>query len=125
MMQPPAFDPMTFLQLADELVTFDADEATLRTAIGRAYYAVFLLSRAQTSVKGRHQVHYRVREAIGSRSSRLAALLGTMSSMRLLADYDVQPTNLQFQDWRRNWEGIRRNATDVLEELSKLTNQQT
>ena len=123
MMQQPAFDPMMFLQLADELATDTADEAALRTAIGRAYYAVFLLARAQTSIQGRHQAHHRVREELSPRSSRLAALLGTMSSIRLVADYDLQPSNPQIQDWRRNWRNIRENAAQVLDELDKLANQ--
>ena len=123
-MQTPAFDPMSFLHLADVLATEDADEAALRTAIGRAYYAVFLLARAQTTVQGRRQAHHRVREELSPRSSRLAALLGTMASMRLLAVYELQTTNPQFQDWRRIWRNMRKNATDALEELSKLTDEQ-
>ena len=120
MMEQPAFDPLRFLQLADELATDDADEAALRTAIGRAYYAVFLLARMQTSVAGRHLAHHRVREELSPRSQRLAALLGTMASYRDMADYDLQPANRQHQNWRRNWEHVRRNATIVLDELSKL-----
>ncbi len=121
-MQQPAFDPLRFLNLADELATDDADEAALRVAIGRAYYAVFLLARMQTSVEGRHQAHHRVRQELSPRSGRLAALLGTMSSYRDLADYDLQPANRQLRDWQRNWRNVRKNATEVLEELSRLPN---
>ena len=120
MMQQAEFDPLQFLRLADEIATDDADEAALRTAIGRAYYAVFLLARKHTSVRGRHQAHHRVREELGGHSSRLAALLGTMASYRDLADYDLQPVNQQRQDWQRNWRLVRKNANEVLDELSKL-----
>lgn len=121
-MQQPAFDPLSFLQLADDLATDDADEAALRTAVGRAYYAVYLLARRHTSVEGRHQAHHRVRQELGLRSQRLTALLGMMASYRDLADYDLQPTNPQRQDWRQNWTVVRQNARDVLDELSKLPN---
>src|SRR5687768_7459635 len=120
MMQQAEFDPLQFLRLADELASNDADEAALRTAIGRAYYAVFLVARKHTSVRGRHQAHHIVREELGSHSSRLAALLGTMASYRDLADYDLQPVNRQRQDWRRNWRLVRKNAIEVLDELSRL-----
>jgi hypothetical protein len=119
-MQEADFDPLDFLRLADALVTDDADEATLRTAIGRAYYAVFLLARAKTDVRGRRQVHERVREAISPVNDRLAALLGTISTVRYFADYELHPTNTNFTNWERNWEHVRRNVTSVLEELDTL-----
>jgi hypothetical protein len=121
-MQEAEFDPLEFLRLADALVTDDADEATLRTAIGRAYYAVFLLARAKTDVRGRRQVHERVRVAISPVNDRLAALLGTISTARYVADYEIRPTNENFTDWKRNWERVRRNVASVLEELDTLPN---
>ena len=119
-MQETEFDPLDFLRLADALVTDDADEATLRTAIGRAYYAVFLLARARTSVRGRRHAHERVRVAISPVNGRLAALLGTISTVRDYADYELLPDNENYTDWKRNWESVRRNVTSVLEELSTL-----
>jgi hypothetical protein len=119
-MQQTEFDPLEFLRLADALVTDDADEATLRTAIGRAYYAVFLMARAKTGVQGRRNAHERVREAISPVNDRLAALLGTIATSRYYADYELQPANANFSDWRRNWDRVRRNVTSVLEELRTL-----
>jgi len=119
-MQETEFDPLDFLRLADALVTDDADEATYRTAIGRAYYAVFLLARAKTGVQGRRHAHERVREAISPVNDRLASLLGTISTTRDYADYELLPANANYTDWKRNWERVRRNVTSVLEELSTL-----
>jgi hypothetical protein len=119
-MQEAEFDPLDFLRLADALVTDDANEATYRTAIGRAYYAVFLLARAKTGVQGRRNVHERIREAISPVNLRLAALLGTISRTRDYADYELRPVNADFANWKRNWESVRRNVTSVLEELDKL-----
>jgi hypothetical protein len=120
-MEPRAFDPLDFLRLADELAADDADEAALRTAIGRAYYAVFLLARSKTPIRDRRAAHVRVRESISPTNQRLASLLGGMSRYRDIADYEPIPANPQFRDWRRNWEIIRRNANDVLDELSTLS----
>jgi hypothetical protein len=119
-MEPRAFDPLDFLQLADELAADDADEAALRTAIGRVYYAVFLLARSKTPIRDRRAAHVRVRESISPTNQRLASLLGGMSKYRDVADYEPTPASSQFRDWRRNWELVRRNADDVLDELSTL-----
>jgi len=119
-MQPQPFDPMDFLRLADHLATDAADEATLRTAIGRAYYAMFLLARPKTNVQGRRSAHARIREAISPTNQRLAALLGGMSRIRDVADYEPDPINPQFRNWRRNWEHVRRNVDEVLYELRTL-----
>lgn len=114
------FDPLDFLRLADALATDNANEASLRTAIGRAYYAVFLMARAKTGVPGRRQVHERVRTAISPVNGRLASLLGTISTYRDYADYELRPSSEKYANWKRNWEEVRRNATRVLEELETL-----
>jgi hypothetical protein len=119
-MNQPEFDPLRFLSLADTVATDDADEAALRTAIGRAYYAVFLLARAKTGVAGRRHAHERVRVAISPVNDRLASLLGSISSYRDYADYELAPTNPNFANWKRNWETVRRNVTVVLEDLDSL-----
>lgn len=50
----PAFDPADFLALARALAgTTDPSEAELRTAISRAYYAVFLKARENLVRLGR------------------------------------------------------------------------
>jgi uncharacterized protein (UPF0332 family) len=114
------FDPLAFLALADELVESDADEATLRTAIGRAYYALFLIARSKTSVQGRRNVHERVRVELGTQDRRLASLLGDVAYLRLVADYELVPFNHQFRDWAKNWERARKSVSIALQMLERL-----
>ncbi|MFH0810254.1 MAG: hypothetical protein V2A77_07295 [Pseudomonadota bacterium] len=46
------FDPSSFLQLAKKLI-LNGDEASLRSAVSRAYYAVFLTARQRLEALGR------------------------------------------------------------------------
>lgn len=119
-MNESEFGPLDFLRLADTLATDDPDEAALRTAVGRAYYAVFLLARAKTGVEGKRQAHERVRQAISPVNERLASLLGTIATARYFADYEPRPTNSNFSDWKRIWQQVRQNVTSVLDELETL-----
>jgi hypothetical protein len=114
------FGPLAFLAVANALATEDADEAALRTAVGRAYYAVFLVARSRSGVMDTQFAHERVRSALSTSSTRLASVLGSMSRLRMIADYEPMPRNVQERDWRRNWEKTRRNADSVLEELARL-----
>ena len=124
-MEEDTFEPLDFLRLANTLATPYANEAALRTAIGRAYDAMFLLARQRTRVQGRRSTHTRVREAISPTNQRFASLLGGMSEYRDVADYEPVPINPQFRNWRRNWEHVRRNVDEVLIELRKLADIET
>ena len=59
-----AFDPLDFLQLGRQLGSRVSDEASIRTAISRAYYGVFLLARERTGIWGRTKVHDKVEKEI-------------------------------------------------------------
>lgn len=50
-------DPLTFLDLARDLTQRDQKEASLRTAVNRAYYALFLIAREKTGIRGKRNVH--------------------------------------------------------------------
>lgn len=121
-MERREFDPMGFMRLADSLATDDADEATLRTAVGRLYYAVFLLARAKTGLEGQRQIHERVRIAISAHNRSLGSQLGTLGHLRNVADYEIYPIAAQDRDWRNNWEIARRNANRVLRNLESFPN---
>ena len=114
------FDLMRFVTLADELASGTNDEARLRTAISRLYYGVFLLARQRAGIDERRFVHERVRTALSSTNSRLAASLGVVGRLRDVADYEELPGNLHERDWSRNWQRARRNAEIVLTELRTL-----
>lgn len=119
-MEQPEFDPMEFIRLADALATHDANEAALRTAVGRLYYAVFLLARAKTGVTDQRQSHERVRTALSSHDRSLASQLGTLGHLRNVADYEMQPQIVQDRNWRNNWSNARRNARRILQSLEAL-----
>lgn len=112
---------MAFIRLADDLVTDDADEATLRTAVGRLYYALFLLAREKTGLTGQRSIHERIRTAISPHNRSLVSQLGTLGHLRNVADYELQPVIVQDRDWRKNWEIARRNAASALRRLESLS----
>jgi len=101
-----SFDWREFYNLACNLSggsgTKACDEARHRTAISRAYYSVFIVTRNELqkilrkrySIRG---VHIAVREdlAAGPKKSwtELAAVLDTMSEHRCNADYDDELKN--------------------------------
>jgi uncharacterized protein (UPF0332 family) len=89
--QPSAFSPEDFLALSDRL-SRSTDQAELRTALSRAYYASFLKARAlldmdrlQTS-----DVHGRVMRVLGLKSRRDSADLERLRRARNRADYDIR-----------------------------------
>ena len=113
------FDPQGFFSLGQRLVTSNSsDEAELRTAVGRAYYACFLRARDQlfgidarrltASVRkrlnpkrkknlGSHEIiilalsmNKSVRPAV---AKRLSDQLAELKDMRIQADYIRDPTD--------------------------------
>jgi uncharacterized protein (UPF0332 family) len=91
------FDPTQFLDLGKRLVSgFDSTEVGLRTAVGRAYYATFLLARAKSPVnlltggRGASDSHWLVRSAMKKMShEEIADKLGALATMRKTCDYDM------------------------------------
>lgn len=95
------FDWVKYLTLAEELATRNQDEAALRSAVSRAYYAVFCtarghlrLQRVEVPRKAPHDFvwnHYRhaggLRRQIGLDGDRL-------KKNRNLADYEDSPFDL-------------------------------
>lgn len=119
-MSEEAFDPAGFLRVADTVAGDNPDEAAYRTAVGRAYYAVFLMARVPAGIEGRHQAHERVCTTFSPANHRLASLLRTLASLRIVADYELVPPQ-HFRDWRVNWVNARRLADEIVDELAKLS----
>lgn len=94
------FDWSEFLPIADALADADWDlnrEASLRTAISRAYYAAFGVARSRVrslrsetrrsaAEHGEVAAFYAAR--FGERGEEVAAVLGRLRSRRNSADYD-------------------------------------
>ena len=106
----PVFDPADFFTLAQALITDSSSEASVRSAIGRAYYACYLTARDElygidatrltNSEKKRlvpksPSVHGAVRVAVATnrnlkpgKAKRLADQLSQLFELRKLADYE-------------------------------------
>ena len=96
------FDPTGFLRIARTLVSRgDADEAELRTAVGRAYYGVFLVARERLSNTGEispnwtSDDHWAVITALRSRGGPFGDQLHRLRRERNRDDYDLRSTRTQ------------------------------
>ena len=116
MTQPPIpFDPLEFLALARTLTDLGDNEANLRTAVGRAYYAVFLVARQRTGVStASGTAHGDVVRALRARDRALADQLGRPRRLRNVADYELVPVNAADRNWAKNWQEIDTIARHML-----------
>ena len=111
------FDPLEFLRVADSLVDGDSSEATLRTAVGRVYFAVFLVTREAFDIQGRSHIHGSVIGALRRYDRHASRQLERLMELRALADYDLQVQDPLRNDWQRNYQLARRLAQFVLGRL--------
>jgi hypothetical protein len=112
------FDPRRYLQFAEHLAAAASDETSLRVAVGRAYYAVFLEVRAFTGTAGRHGIHGQIANALNHLGlSNVASQVGTMRHFREVADYEELPRIVSDRNWQRNWEQTRSNAHRIFARL--------
>ena len=118
MLMPDPLDPLASFHLAQELAE-RSDEVRLRTAIGRAYYALFLIAREKTGVRDRGRVHKNVIEAIKKRKGYLTTgeQLDSLRRLRTVADYELLPHNPDDGDWARNWSTAQALAERILPKL--------
>lgn len=103
MRNPPPFDPSLFLTLANELSASGAEERHFRTAVGRAYYTVFLIARDKLRVTATQNVHTEVIVALRLRRQAWADQLDRLRRIRVAADYQLVPVDPSRRDWARNW----------------------
>ncbi len=106
MQQPEPFDPLEFWNVAQELAAAGG-ESRLRAALGRAYYALFLLARERTGAypaTTRQSAHALVISAVSTHKGfTVANDLNQLKKLRIIADYQLVPTKTGEQDWARNW----------------------
>ncbi len=121
---PPSsqsFDPEGFLNLARQLGG-QSDEASLRTAVGRAYYAVFLIAKARLLVGDAPNVHALVIEKIRARNNThlWVKQLGTLRELRKTADYEPLPLNQSLRNWQHNCRKALGLAEHLLDKVRAL-----
>jgi len=117
-----SFEPLDFLELARKLVVGELQdtEAILRTAVGRAYYALFLVARERTCTRERKKVHYRVIKAVKRRDRSTGEQLKSLFRLRKVADYELVPENPRDRDWDQNWKRAKDIVDHLLPKLQKL-----
>jgi uncharacterized protein (UPF0332 family) len=98
---PNPFDPREFLRLAEELAKRGHDEAALRSAISRAYYAAYWVARRFLFGAGiRVQGHIEIWNAF-RQLDEAAWKTGENGSLlrrsRNSADYDERASNLEYR----------------------------
>jgi uncharacterized protein (UPF0332 family) len=116
----PPFDPAQFLRVASVLASEGANEAMLRTAVGRAYYAVFLAARDRLGIVTTEKVHSEVVRLLTRRDRKLGNQMFYLLNLRLAADYQMTPDRESQQDWQVNWLRARDAAAFLMAKLDKI-----
>jgi hypothetical protein len=100
---PQQYDITGFFEIAIELAADPSDEMRLRTAIGRAYYAAFLLARKAVGREWDDTpgCHTAVQHDI--RRANIQEKLRTMHRLRKAADYEEVPQRPDQRNWVENW----------------------
>ena len=123
MPRPDPFDPLDFLKLAQDLAKVGGEDR-LRTAIGRAYYSLFLLVRERTGAfpaRKEDSAHTLVINAVRKRRGfAVGNDLYRLKQLRITADYQLLPADIALQDWSQNWATARALVQRLLPELQAL-----
>lgn len=104
---PEQFSPQQYMEVARHLASAPTDEARLRAAVSRAYYAIFLMVRDKARIIGKDGVHERAKTALAARSSAAGGTFQTLRELRTHADYVLRPGDPgydpAYDDWEDNW----------------------
>lgn len=121
----PPLDPLSLLHLARELAAQGGD-VRLRTAVGGAYYALFLLARERLNaypktVGEKNSVHALVLRGLRKRRKWTTAnQLYDLKELRIIADYQLIPGDPTRGDGARNWSRAHDLVDLILPELQAL-----
>lgn len=119
-MATPPFNPTEFFALAQQLATPPTTEARLRTAVGRAYYAVLIATRDRLAITATEGVHgLTVREA-KNRYRSYGDQLDSFRRLRTKADYNMLPTDPALPDWPALWNRADALAKRLLGQVASL-----
>ena len=114
------FDPIEYLKLAQRLSAHSQDEACLRAAVSRGYYAVFLMVRERTKGFSNDTSHRGVQKALKTRSRYASSRLASLHRLRKVADYDLTPPNLDDRDWIKNWSDANALINSLLPDIPRI-----
>ena len=112
-----ATDADAIFKLATELAASgiaEGSEIKLRSAVSRAYYAVFLLAQQKTRVTDVEKVHAAVIYQVSRQKGiMLSDRLRELKTYRESADYGFPPQK-EHRDWNKNWEEVNLKAQSLL-----------
>ena len=97
------FDFMEFRRVAESLAA-QGEEAELRSAVSRLYYALFHVARNRTGVFSSRDSHSKVVRAVRTKSKSVGDQLNSLKLLRQAADYDLVPQVPISPDWHKNWQ---------------------
>lgn len=116
-----SFNPKEFLRLANDLASNVHDEASLRSAVGRAYYAAMLQAREQLGIPGHRRTIHRMVIGRLKRADRAAGdQLDKLETLRGEADYELVVQDPIHRDWLSNWGLASSYALNITRRLTKL-----
>lgn len=114
------FDPSCFLAVAQELARSPAVEARLRTAVGRAYYALYLLARERLGEKAGKGERLKTMTALNKKDPALKQKLALLEKLRVAADYHLVPRAPYDGTWEENWSEASLLVEDITAKLDRL-----
>jgi hypothetical protein len=115
-----AFDPLRFLAVAQGLACPAADESQLRTAVGRAYYALYLLARERLGERAGKGERMKTMTALNRRDPALKQKLALLEKLRVAADYHLVPQAPYDGTWEENWSEAYQLVRDIQPRLARL-----
>ena len=116
-----ANDADALLAIATQLATeglAEKNELKIRSAVSRAYYAVFLLARQKMRVTTAVDVHAEVGRRVTFRSKLVGDSLYQLKEYRQSADYSFPP-KVEHQDWEGNWKVVSAKSASLLTTLKR------
>lgn len=117
------FDPAEFLTVA-ERVAKDHSEGSLRTAVGRAYFAVAISAWYRMSPYPRQKRkldHGKILKAAICLGTGAKTQYGTLLRLRAEADYNMTPSSPEYGDWEANWELAKEIGWRLIGKVDKFT----
>ena len=96
--KPPPFDPDGLLTVANELAK-NNDEASIRTAVNRLYYAAFWYARRDVSLDQDDSADIHQKVIIRLKPKNVSDKLQRLLWLRKAADYEAVPRRPEHYDW--------------------------
>lgn len=118
MSKPDVFDPAEYVRIASDLAKSTSDEAAIRSAINRAYYALFLVARDRLGLE--ESDHISVVAAVKEEDRTAGDQLGMLKFLRISADYHPTIMAGGVANWLAHWRHVEPFLDPLRRKLAKL-----